>query len=293
VDKELQHVLDEMRANVDRMAALLEVKDDACPDEGGAPPEESPEEPVCVPRALPEEMLLESAANAAEVFPANSPAMNPFVQGALAAPLDPLQIAVMTTKWWGPRTRVLEVRFLDNPTASLRKRILTHMNAWECGITFRETRADGQVRISRDYGGYWSYPGTDVLLIKSGATMNLEGFTDKTPESEFLRVVRHEAGHTLGCPHEHMRAQLVARVNREKAYAYFHRTQGWGRQTVDQQVLTPLSERSIFGTANAEEDSIMCYMLPGSITKDGRPIKGGSDITASDKKFIQGIYPRR
>ena len=55
-------------------------------------------------------------------------------------------------------------------------------------------------------------------------TMNLEGFTMRTPESEFLRVVRHEAGHTLGFEHEHMRTQLVQRIDRKKAIAYFRRT---------------------------------------------------------------------
>ena len=93
-----------------------------------------------------------------------------------------------------------------------------------------------------------------------------------TAESEFKRVIRHEAGHTLGAPHEHMRKELVARIDRQKAYDYFRRTQGWSQQQVDQQVLTPLDDRSIFGTPT-DQTSIMCYQLPGAITKDGRPIR--------------------
>ena len=59
---------------------------------------------------------------------------------------------------------------------------------------------------SPEWSGYWSYLGTDVLHIPvDQQTMNLQGFTERTPESEYRRVVRHETGHTMGFPHEHMR----------------------------------------------------------------------------------------
>ena len=121
--------------------------------------------------------------------------------------------------------------------------------------------------------------------------MNLQGFTMSTPESEFKRVVRHETGHSLGFPHEHMRRALVARIDPEKAYEYFRRTQGWDRATVDQQVLTPLDERSLMSTP-ADQTSIMCYQLPASITRDGRPIVGGTDINQTDYAFAGRIYPK-
>src|SRR5262249_28413708 len=149
----------------------------------------------------------------------------------------------------------------------------------------------GQVRISRSAGGYWSYLGTDILHIAtSRQTMNLQGFTMNTPDSEFRRVIRHEAGHTLGFPHEHMRREIVAQIDRDRAYAYFLRTQGWTRTMVDQQVLTPLDDRSIMGTPT-DQTSIMCYQLPGAITRDGRPILGGMDINTTDRTFARRIYP--
>ena len=65
-------------------------------------------------------------------------------------------------------------------------------------------RAKGR-RISRGSEGYWSYLGTDIRLIpRNRPTMNLQGFTMNTSESEYKRVVRHETGHTLGFPHEHI-----------------------------------------------------------------------------------------
>lgn len=122
--------------------------------------------------------------------------------------------------------------------------------------------------------------------------MNLESFTMNTPESEFHRVVRHETGHTLGFPHEHMRRQLVAKIDPKKAIKYFGDSQGWSPQEVRQQVLTPIEEGSILGTAQPDPRSIMCYQIPGAITKDGKPILGGLDIDASDAAFAARIYPK-
>jgi hypothetical protein len=82
----------------------------------------------------------------------------------------------------------------------------------------------------------------------------------------------------------------VARIDREKAIDYFHRTQYWSRRDVEAQVLTPLDEQTLMATP-ADQTSIMCYQLPGSITTDGKPIVGGLDIDASDYRFAGSIYP--
>jgi hypothetical protein len=249
---------------------------------------------VCTPKSLPKRLLVKAAETARQINPVNAPVIGRVADVAADMVLDPQRIAVLTAKYWGPTPRRLTVSFMESTPGNLRARILSHMNAWAkvtC-IQFVETRGVGQVRISRGEGGYWSYLGTDILHIPSNRqTMNLEGFTMSTQESEYKRVVRHETGHTLGFPHEHMRKELIARIDRDKAYEYFLRTQGWDSQTVDQQVLTPLDQRSIFGTA-ADQTSVMCYQLPGSITVDGRPILGGVDINQTDYGFAGRIYPR-
>ena len=122
--------------------------------------------------------------------------------------------------------------------------------------------------------------------------MNLEAFTMNTPESEFHRVVRHETGHTLGFPHEHMRKALVALIDPDKAIAYFMETQGWSEAEVRAQVLTPLEESSLLGTT-PDPKSIMCYQIPGEITKSGKPIVGGTDISPLDFSFVSTIYPKQ
>ena len=251
------------------------------------------EMPSCGVKTVPKRLAVKAARNAIGINPVNAP-LQPLGALGISAPSDPLSMAVLTGKYWGPSPRTLSVSFMESTPSDLRARIVSHLNAWTrtgC-ITFAQTQGTGQVRISRGPGGYWSYLGTDVLLIpQNRPTMNLQSFSMNTAESEFKRVVRHEAGHTLGAPHEHMRKELVARIDRQKAYDYFRRTQGWSQQQVDQQVLTPLDDRTIFGTPS-DQTSIMCYQLPGSITKDGRPIVGGLDINATDFDFIGRIYPR-
>ena len=59
-----------------------------------------------------------------------------------------------------------------------------------------------------------------------------------------------------------------------------------------QQVLTPIEEGSLLGTAHADPNSIMCYQIPGTITKSGQPIIGGTDIDPSDFAFMATIYPK-
>ena len=253
---------------------------------------------VCTPKRLPPEKLLAAARRAVEINPHNHVPIERLTRLIPDFQLTPERIAVVTKRYWGIHGVKLTVGFLDTPPADLRKRIIQHMNAWSktANVTFVETKGDAKVRIARmggPDGGYWSYLGTEILEIaKNQPTMNLEAFSMSTPESEFHRVVRHETGHTLGFPHEHMRKTLVAKLDVDKTIAYFERTQGWSEQEVRDQVLTPLEESTLLGT-KPDPKSIMCYQIPGEITKDGKPIIGGLDIDPSDYKFAAGIYPKK
>ncbi len=249
---------------------------------------------TCTQKRLPSDLWIKAAKTAIAINPTNDPGNG--IAKARGVPLSPEHLAVITAKLWPASGVNLSVSFLDNPTASLRSRLIQHMNAWNktANVTFVETGGTGQVRIARSQNsGYWSYLGTDILHIpQNQPTMNLEAFTDNTPESEFVRVVRHETGHTLGMPHEHLRRELVDLIDVQKAIAYFESTQGWSEEDVRAQVLTPIEESSIRATPHADPLSIMCYEIPGSITKSGQPIIGGMNIDDGDYAFIATIYPK-
>lgn len=247
----------------------------------------------CAVKSLPRGEWVAAARRAIFVNPGNKPASPPSL--AEFAPMPVEHIAALTGKVWGPKGVRLTVSFMDNPDATTRAKIIQHANAWGRGanVTFTEVASGGQVRIARQRGqGYWSYLGTDILGIPyAQPTMNLEGFdAGSTPDSEFYRVVRHEFGHTLGWPHEHMRKQIVALIDPQKAIEYFGRTQGWDEQTVRAQVLTPLSDEDLTALPS-DVLSIMAYHLPPEITINGQEIPGGSDINDEDIALCAKLYP--
>lgn len=252
---------------------------------------------LCVPKSLPGDLHIDAAANAIRINPANRPRFGrAAAEFAIPADRQVEFIAAFATKYWhGMHGVHLTVKFLDAPEAALKKLILANMNAWSktANVKFVETKGDGQVRIARTAGdGYWSYLGTDILSIPNGEpTMNLDSFTVNTPESEFHRVVRHETGHTLGFPHEHLRKEIVNRIDKKKAVAYFLAMDGWSAAVTKAQVLTPLNPHDLLETV-IDDHSIMCYQLPGTIMKDGVPVPGGLDIDKTDYDFAASLYPK-
>lgn len=209
--------------------------------------------------------------------------------------ITPAYLAVERRSWWGDQGKKFGVAFSNGTSVALRDRVLARANAWSqfANVEFVHDAKSPIVRVGFVRGdGHWSYLGQDVLGIPAHKrTMNLE-LSMCDSDEEFERVVDHEFGHTIGCPHEHMREELVARLDRKKTIAYFRQTQGWSAADVEQQVLTPVSEKSLFGTEHADSESIMCYQLPGEITIDGKPILGGNRINANDAAFIGTIYPK-
>jgi hypothetical protein len=245
--------------------------------------------PVCTEVALPEEQWLVAAQAAIALQPANAPML------ALMEKPETAYIGVLTTKWWGEAGKELTVGFLDRPSSALASKVLAMANRWGefCNVKFHLSQTSPDIRVSFGPGGYWSHLGTDCRQIPAGKpTMNLENFTLRTPESEWVRVVCHEFGHALGCPHEQQRQAILDLLDERKTIAYFKRTQGWSEAQVRSQILTPLEERSFTGSPRADMASIMCYSFDGSCTKSGKPIPGGADFSQSDREHMAKIYPR-
>ncbi len=244
----------------------------------------------CRPKTLPHDLQESAAEDAIQENPANKPGQLPELPGVV---WTPQRIAAITTKMWKSSGVRLTVQFLDTNVVELKNKILSFMNSWGkfSNVQFTESR-QGQVRIARNSGdGYWSYLGTDILSIPSNQpTMNLDSFSLSTSDSEYARVVKHETGHTLGFPHEHMRPEIVALIDPVKAKAYFLTYDGWNAQTTLEQVLTPLNPAALTATP-PDRFSIMCYQLPAEIMKNGVAIPGGLDIDSIDAGFAGSIYP--
>jgi hypothetical protein len=228
----------------------------------------------CLIKELPEDQVAPAAELAQKINPMDSTGLD--------------RLALATPKRWNIHGQHLTVGFLDDPEPLLIERILSHMNSWGsfCNFQFSQstTPAAGQVRISRaPMSGYRSYVGTDILHIDSPEpTMWLEDFTMDTMDSEFYRVIRHETGHTMGFVHEHLRKEIVERVDPEPAFAWFLKQDGWDRKKTQQNVLTPL-DPSLVSTSSLDPTSIMCYQLPSDIMKEGIGVPGGPNIDATDQ----------
>lgn len=258
---------------------------------------------ACIPKKLPDHLQVSAAQKAIEINPYNAPtslveraAMQlAESMGATFAPA-PSMLAVLTNKYWGVKGVTLTVGFMEQTTKEFRDRVLSHANAWNkfanVKAVWTQNVNDAKVRITLMGDGYWSYLGTDILNIpRNEPTMCLERFSTSMPESEWKRVVRHEFGHTWGFPHEHMLPDIVSRLDPNKTIAWAQQRLGWDARTTRQQILTPLAEDSVRRTSRADQNSIMCYQLPGEITRDGQPIVGGADIDHLDAEFAASIYP--
>lgn len=247
----------------------------------------------CTEKHIAPELRLAAAANAIDENPVNRPRIERLAL-LMDVELTPGHMALATSKFWRAGTK-LGVWFMDSAPLDLQKKILSYANLWNktADIEFYLTTTDPMIRVMRDRMEFWSFLGSDLKLIaRNQPTMMLGGFTMQTRESEFERVVTHEFGHSIGAVHEHMRPEIVARINPEKAIRYFAETQGWSAAQTMQQVLKPLSESSLTGTARASQTSIMCYSLPGEITYDGQPIIGGTKITDEDYEFMGKALPK-
>jgi hypothetical protein len=249
----------------------------------------------CRIKSVPAEHAIAAAERARKINPVNAPAVDALRTVAPDAVPSVEHLAILTTRYWKSHGVHLTVSFLDDAERELQQRILSHMNAWHqvCDATFELVSSGGDVRVARAVDGYWSYLGTDIQSIDADKpTMNLQGFSMDTPESEFHRVVRHETGHTLGFPHEHLREDIVKRIDRKKAIAFFGQPpNGWSREEVIAQVLTPIAESALIETGLADEHSVMCYALPAEIMKDGVGVPGGVDIDTLDSQFAATVYP--
>jgi hypothetical protein len=249
---------------------------------------------LCATKRLPEEEWIVAAEEAVDENPVNA------VRRTVLPDLElkPLQIALLTGKWWGPERRQFTVGMFDNPKSQYRDQVMNAANliGEHADIKFVYT-ADTQsanVRISWAREGYYSYLGKDNDRIpRNRNTMNLQGMDGPVSAAELVRVVPHEFIHFLGGPHEHSRQEIIDLLDREATIREYMATQGWTRQEVISQVFQVLSESSLTPYSTpADQESIMCYWFTGRCTKSKKPILGGSKFSPSDIGFFKKTWPK-
>jgi hypothetical protein len=154
----------------------------------------------CIPKSLPPHLQFEAAWRSVLANADNLPRLAAGHLVMAEAPQIPGEMAIARGKYW-PNGSKVAVEFWGGST-EVQDRVMAHANAWSAyaNLDFLAVnRGRGQIRVSFDQPGYWSYIGTDCLSVSPGEpTLNLQGFDQlNMPESEWHRVVRHEVGHCL------------------------------------------------------------------------------------------------
>jgi hypothetical protein len=246
---------------------------------------------VCVDMELPVELQVDAAERAVAENPANVPVFR-HRPGLGVAP-SPLSMALLTGKKW-KNGRTLRARFLEGLPeiqAKVRQFAVQWCDFANLGIVFDDS-PDGEIRIAFQPTGSWSYTGTDNLSIAAGqATMNFGWFKPDTADDEYSRVVIHEFGHAIGCIHEHQHPDASIPWDREAAYRYYQRTNGWDRAKVDRNVIQRY-DRSQTQFSQFDADSIMEYPVDESLTIGNFSIGWNRQLSATDKTFIAACYPK-
>lgn len=250
---------------------------------------------MCHDAVAPAELRLRAARIALLENPANAVPAVPMAQfGAALEVPTPLAAVMLTGKRWKPG-RTISISFLDGDYA-LHKRVRYYANKWlDCAnlkFNWISGRSEaGEVRITFARGGSWSYLGTDALVIPRPRPTMAFGWIDAgSGADEVRRVVLHEFGHMLGLGHEQAHPEVAIPWDKDAAYAYYARTNGWSRSEVDAQVF----QRYAVGQTNFskyDRRSIMGYAISNELTIGDFEVPWNTKRSKTDRAFVRTQYP--
>jgi serralysin len=188
-------------------------------------------------------------------------------------------------KWEGRSS--LNVAFLDGDP-SLRSRVQAAAQEWTTysGISFNfVSGAGGDIRISFERGGSWSYYGK--CGPSSGKTMNYGWLTSTSSAQEVQRVVLHEFGHALGLVHEHANPSASIPWDVQAVYAHCTNNLGWDRAMCEHNFF---SRPASTNYTQFDPLSIMVYAVDDALTIGNYSVPQTFALSATDKAFIASWY---
>lgn len=198
-------------------------------------------------------------------------------------------------KW--PQGSTLKILFLSGGTPEYIDSVKSAIATWGRLVNLHftyVTTAPADIRISfNSSGGAWSFIGTDAKYQtnQSSATINLGFWQYGANGKKTNAVALHEFGHALFMTHEQQNPNHPICWKTQVVIDELKQTNGWTPQMVWDNVLTPADPNQSI-TTPFDPLSIMLYQIPGRWTCDGTSYSGGSVLSAVDKAFISGIYPK-